>query len=106
VTIAEWLATREPAPPPVLRARILAAVGNAAGDDRSRATEICSAAGEQLLAKVLRDGCTDRDAALDLLTADALVTYAFEEAGASPRELDARASAAMARIASIGVAPA
>jgi hypothetical protein len=54
------------------------------------------------LAEVLADGCTARDAALDLLTADALVTYAFEAAAESPREVDAIAAEAMQRIARIG----
>jgi hypothetical protein len=38
---------------------------------------------------------------LDLLTVDALITYAFQEAAGEPERLESRASRAMERIAAI-----
>ncbi len=52
---------------------------------------------------MLRD-CSTRDSALDLLAADALVTYAFEAASESPLELAQRATDAMVRMAVLGAA--
>jgi hypothetical protein len=54
---------------------------------------------ESLLADLLALGCAQRDRALDLLTVDALVTYAFESAAESPEALSARATSAMSEIA-------
>lgn len=63
-------------------------------------------AGEQLLAKLLSDGCDHRAAALQLLAADALVTYAFEaaaeDASQAARAIDMRAAQAMRRVATLG----
>ncbi len=59
----------------------------------------CLAAGEAMLARVLREDCASRDTALDLLTADALVTRAFERAADSPASLPGFADEAMRRIA-------
>ncbi len=59
------------------------------------------AAGVDLLQSVLHDGDRSRSTALDLLTADALVTLAFEAEGVDPARLagmDARARDAMLRI--------
>lgn len=81
-----------------------AAPGDAAPDgDEARAAvneaaELL-AAGESLLAGVLRADAGSRCTALDLLTADALVTHAFERAADAPSSLPALADAAMRRIA-------
>ena len=101
-TVGEWLASREPSPPPALRERVLAALGDGAWADRRETAPRCLAAGEALLATLLRDDRSTRTCALDLLAADALVTYAFEAAAESPADLAARASAAMGRIAALG----
>jgi hypothetical protein len=50
------------------------------------------------LKRVLDSGAAERAAALDLLTADGFVTYAFEAAADDPGTLSARADAAMRRI--------
>lgn len=101
-SIVEWLGTREPAPPDALLARLGEALGADAQRDAGDAAEVCLAAGERLLAKVLREGEASRDHALDLLAADALVTYAFEAASSRPSELSSLAAQAMARMASLG----
>jgi hypothetical protein len=102
VTIGEWLAERRPAPPPALRARIAALLGASLAHDATTTTEACVEAAERLVQTLLAGNSTTRDSALDLLTADALVTYAFEAAGEAPAGLVARATEAMTRIASVG----
>lgn len=101
-TIVEWLGTREPAPPDALLGRLSEVLGRDAQRDAADAAEVCLAAGERLLAKVLREEEASRDHALDLLAADALVTYAFEAASSHPAELPALAAQAMARMALLG----
>ncbi|MDZ7581626.1 MAG: hypothetical protein U5R30_13705 [Deltaproteobacteria bacterium] len=49
----------------------------------------------EVLRRLLHDGQTARDGALELLAADALATYAFEAEGDAPSDLDARCSWAM-----------
>lgn len=67
--------------------------------DASEEAAACLAAGEAMLARVLREDCASRDTALDLLAADALVTRAFERAADSPASLPEFADEAMRRIA-------
>jgi len=55
-------------------------------------------------AALLKDGCISRENALDLLVADALVTYAFEAASdATPAAIIALGARAMTRIAAFAV---
>jgi len=89
-------------PPLALRAR-LDAILNTTDTDGQRAP-VASALlhqGETLLRTILGSGSTQRDAALDLLTADALVTYAFEAAADTPALLDDQAATAMRAIAGV-----
>jgi uncharacterized membrane protein len=102
MTVGEWLATRTPAPPPQLMQRVGHALGDAADDDKSLAADRCVEAAERVVAQLLRDGRTGRESAADLLAADALVTYAFEAAGADPRRLVDWAQSAMVRLARLG----
>ena len=102
MTITEWLAARTPAPPEVLLRRIARALGVEGSRPVSDAHDVLVAAGERIAADVLAGGGTSRDTALDLLAADALVTYAFEAPSEGPRELVSRAERSMARIARLG----
>lgn len=96
-----WVAAHAEQPPAALRARLDGILNtDAAGADAPVAPALL-AAGEALLTTILGSGSTQRDAALDLLTADALVTYAFEAAAADPSTLDTRAAAAMRTIAAV-----
>ncbi|MEP6733433.1 MAG: hypothetical protein ABJE10_22505 [bacterium] len=104
MTVGEWLRTRAQQPPAALAARLDAVLGNSLSLSSERTPDVCLAAGEHLVAELLRNNSTSRDSALDLLTADALVTYAFEAASESPSAIEARASAAMTRIAALGAA--
>ena len=101
MTVGEWLTTRQPQPPAALLARLEAVLGAALDESEDRAPQVLLGAGERLVSSLLRGERISRDSALDLLTADALVTYAFEAAGANPGDIDAHAVDAMARIASL-----
>ena len=101
MTLSAWLDARRPAPPVRLRARIDAALGSALESDEREAAVACLRAGEQLASELLQENATSRDSALDLLAADALVTYAFEAASERPGELAAQCRAAMVRIAAL-----
>ncbi|MEP6618953.1 MAG: hypothetical protein ABJE47_06555 [bacterium] len=102
MTIDVWLEARTPRPPAALQTRIRAVLGDALSIEADQAPEIFLAAGERVVAALLRSNSTSRDSALDLLAADALVTYAFEASSTAPHEIERRASAAMTRIAALG----
>lgn len=102
MTIADWLTTRVPAPPPQLTERVLAALGAARDDDVAWTAERCLEAAERVVGGLLREGRTGRDSAAELLAADALVTYAFEAASDDPAALPDRARSAMRRLAALG----
>ena len=97
--LERWLAARADTAPDSLRRRLVDAIraAPARGD---------GALAEQLLVRLLDEGCSSRLAAPDLLAADALVTYAFEAASEADDEsvasIDRRAAEAMRRIATIG----
>ena len=69
-----WLETRRPAPPDVLRPSLAAAVTDA---DLPLPDHL-ALLGQRLLARVAGRPAGGRELALDLLAADAFVTYAFE----------------------------
>jgi hypothetical protein len=101
VTIRDWLCERSPSPPDRLRARIDEALGNTASQPASEAQSVTIAAAEMLLRDLLSRPSAGRESALDLLTVDALVTYAFEAASSDPSLLVARADDAMSRLAAL-----
>lgn len=86
----------------MLVARIAAVLGDTQEAPVDELPEICLAAAERLVANLLKSGSTSRDTALDLLTADALVTYAFEAASTHPETIAQRTEQAMQRIAALG----
>jgi hypothetical protein len=102
MTVGEWLRSRSPRPPDALSARLDAVLAESLGESAVRVPDLFLAAGERLVAELLRSDSTSRDSALDLLTADALLTYAFEAAGGDVATIEARASEAMTRIAALG----
>jgi len=69
-----WLATRRPAPPAALRAQIERAVTDAKLPLPAHLADV----GRKLLTKVASRPEGGRELALDLLAADAFITYAFE----------------------------
>ena len=90
--LREWLETRTPAPPSRLLHRIVEVLGPGANGEA--APDVLVGAAERLLRDLTSQASLARESALDLLTVDALVTYAFELAAASPDTLlDATARA-------------
>jgi membrane protein required for beta-lactamase induction len=97
----QWVAAHAEQPPAALRGRLDALLTTQPAVGDATVSAALFTAGEALLAEILSSGSTQRDAALDLLTADALVTYAFEAAAADPATLDARAALAMRTISAL-----
>ena len=95
LTLRGWLATRTPAAPPELARRLAEIVG----------TEAMEGAGANLLLErgvtALRSALSEPDGALDLLAADALITYAMEAATEQCATMDESASAAIDHIAQL-----
>jgi len=77
------------------------ALGPALALDAERATAEFLAAAERMLRGLVAAGETGRPVAADLLTIDALTTYAVEAAGETLGNLPEFASDAMARFANI-----
>jgi hypothetical protein len=91
-----WLGTRRPSPPAALRAHLLAAVVDGAEPLPQHLARL----GAELLARVAGHPTGGRELALDLLAADAFVTYAFE----AQAEADVDGLARLARDVSGGKA--
>ena len=100
MSLAAWLSTREPAPPDRLLARLTELMHPDGANQDVRAEAMVTAAGE-VLRRLLREGQTARDSALELLAADALATYAFEAQSDEPEAMDARCTWAMSYLAKI-----
>jgi hypothetical protein len=99
VSLAEWIRTRSPAPPPDLLARIDALTANVSVS--STPADALLDAAESAMDAVLQSGCLTRDSALALLAVDAIVTYAFEAAADDPATLEPRTQRALQRIAAL-----
>jgi hypothetical protein len=98
-----WIDERGSGVPPRLRARLYEALGDRTSAAAREAPAVCIDAADTLLRNLLARESTGRDVALDLLTVDALATYAFEAAAADPSTLRSHAVAAAARFAGAGV---
>ncbi|HEX4574318.1 MAG TPA: hypothetical protein VH158_04255 [Gemmatimonadales bacterium] len=91
IELRAWLAARRPTPPAVLRAHLDARLGDA--PDTLPLADQLACLGQRFLARVSASSAAGRELALDLLAADALVTYAFEaQAEADVSELAALAA--------------
>jgi hypothetical protein len=99
--LASWLRENGDAVPPRLAARIAECVGAAAGAPGTPASDSTRAldAADALLRDLLARESEGRGVALDLLTVDALVTFAFESAADDATSLRERANAAALRFA-------
>ena len=103
MTAREWLTAHADDVPDALGARCRAAVSSLAAASLASSSDPSDAmadAGVRLLDGVLSSPPMTRAHALDLLAADALLTFAFEAAAADPARLATRADDAMRRIAS------
>ena len=101
MTVRAWLRERTPRPPERLTERIDAALGDRGDADRIHTETACLDAADLLLREILIRDSTGRDSALDLLTVDALVTYAFEAASERPDTLDTHASRAVVQLSEV-----
>lgn len=72
--IQAWLRGRRPSPPEALQRHLEAAVG----DSEERLPDHLAETGAALLRQVTQGSDRGRHVALDLLAADAFITYAFE----------------------------
>lgn len=88
--VLAWLDRRRPAPPQALRERIDQAVTQTT--PHAPLPSYLASVGRQLLSRVADRPEGGRELALDLLAADALVTYAFE----AQAEADVTSLAALA----------
>jgi hypothetical protein len=102
VTPANFVRDRASEIPPTLAAHLHETIANAEQGAASDVPDRLIDAGIALVAEVAAAEPMSRSQALDLLAADALLTYAFEAAADEPQTLVARADAAMLRIAEIG----
>jgi hypothetical protein len=102
VSHARWIASRIPAPPERIAGRVREMLAAHPPWEALPLAEALVSAAETLLDDVLaaREGGA-RDAALDLLAADACVTWAFEAAADAPGTLGSRAEDAMRRLAAV-----
>ena len=92
--LSDWLASRTPSPPSQLSARLAELVG-----DRSSAADDIARGLIGVAKHTLSSIGDDRSAALDLLAADALITYAIE-AAVETGDVDATALDAIREISS------
>ena len=99
MTLHAWLRDRSAPPPARLAARIDEVLGARGDGPAAGAPAACLDAAESLLRDLLARPSAGREAALDLLTVDALVTYAFEAAAVEPDSIDGLAAHAMRRLA-------
>lgn len=100
----DWLESRTPESPEALVQRIREVFIEHPEFAPLHRVDAFVDAGEVLLRRVLVTDTEARASALDLLAADACVTYAFEAAADEPATLGARAEAATVKISATGVA--
>ncbi len=104
MTAAEWMARVPAEVPERLLARVREVLGAHSSWAGLPASESLVFVADELLRTVLADGAGDgapRDRALDLLAADACVTWALEAAADQPGSLGAHASKTMQRLAAV-----
>jgi uncharacterized membrane protein len=101
VNIGEWLQARNPRPPVELMNGLERSLGAALKKDSAEATAEFLSAAERMLRELVASGETGRPIAADLLTIDALTTYAVEAATETLENLPDFAEDAMARFANV-----
>lgn len=100
-----WLYERRPAPPATLLARLEAVLDHEQKGEEMDIVITALTAATNLLEEIVSRPAAGRECALDLLTADALVTYAFEAASDDPEGLASRAATALRQFAAVGADP-
>lgn len=97
----EWMGAHESVPR-ALAERMASAVAGERGSGGAGVADELASAAERLMRSALVASPMTRAQALDVLGADALLTYAFEAAGDEPQRLAMRADEAMLRVAALG----
>lgn len=101
----DWLSPRLSDVPPELATRIRAAFGPSLVEDvvgdGDGVAERCLRAASAMLRRLLAGDEAGRAQAIDLLTADALVTMAFEVASDEPDRLSGRTDLALRELAAL-----
>jgi len=90
--VLTWLAARRPVPPAALRASLEAVVADAELSSPVALPDQLALLGRRVLGRVADRPGGGRELAVDLLAADAFITYAFE----AQAELDTAGLAALA----------
>lgn len=98
MTVGDWLAAARPAPPAALSARIGSAIGPRIAESHAESPRVMVDAALALVEELASRGCARRDDAIDLLAADALMTYAFEVAADAPDSIATLAQEAIERL--------
>ena len=101
MTVGDWLASTPLSPPPALAARIGSALGPRVAEPLAEAPRVFVDSALAVVEELARRGCADRDDAIDLLAADALMTYAFEAAADTPDSIATLAEEAIGRLAQV-----
>ena len=105
MSAATWIAAAKPEAPERLVARVREVLETRPGSRKAPVADALVDAADALLHLVLAEqGGPARYKALDLLAADACVTWAFEAAADDPAALGERAKATMHRLATVVVA--
>lgn len=100
----EWISTAKPEAPERLVTRVREVLEASSRAPQAAVADALVDAAEILLREVLEEAeGPARDKALDLLAADACVTWAFEAASDDPASLGDRAKATMERLARVVV---
>jgi len=94
--IGDWLASRVPSPPSSLAQMLSEIVGDETCEPAKLPDSLITHA-----VKLLQAIGDDRDAAIHLLAADALITYAMEAAADDCSELSSIAEMALSRISAV-----
>lgn len=97
--VGAWIEESLAHAPAALTASMRQSLASSLNEPVGSAASACLSAADVVLARLLATGSTDRATAVELLTADALVTSAFEAAAAEPSTIVELAEQAMQRIA-------
>jgi hypothetical protein len=102
VNASEWLASRRPAPPAKLAQRLESALSEFLSAPDVTPSDAFAVAAAGLLRRLMKaesKPSSRREEAIDLLAADALVTYAIEAAADECESFAERTDAVIARLA-------
>lgn len=101
--LKEWLASRTPPPLPRLAARLDAAVSDVTANSQDSMPRSLVESASAILRETLAQSSNERNgtAALDLLAADALITYAVEAAAEDCERLAALTDEMIARLSGV-----